>query len=351
MRIDRRIALTALTTAALLAGLVGSAQAQNAVGAPERADQEYVWISNWSSLPLFTERVYPALEKFAQDFNVKVRIAGPTSNDLAGFIASVETECAKGEAGPAGIIVVGGWDPALTESVNKCIAAKVPVAVTDGDLFQSDRLTYVGTDWYQLGCRMAERQIAEHQARGLTGGEVAVISPIQMENMQRSRDCIRSTLEGAGIKVVAEEDNESNAEVGAQKTAALINAYPDLTGIIGLDSEAGPGIVAAVNEATNAGTLQPNELVLTTNEAGREYLQNVKDGLISMVTMEKYDVMNYLALFMLYTFHNDAIRIAGIDPWQTNWMPRSIDSGLFLVDSTNVDQVMAFMEEAEAAGG
>jgi hypothetical protein len=74
----------------------------------------------------------------------------------------------------------------------------------------------------------------------------------------------------------------------------------------------------------------------------------VKDGLISMVTMENYDIMNYLALFMLYSFHNDAIRIAGIDPWQVNWMPPSIDAGLFLVDSSNVDQVMQYMEAAAA---
>lgn len=346
MRHHNRIVIAALSAAMVLTSSVGAVQAQ--VGSEDRSNQEYVWISNWSSLPLFTERVYPALEKFAQDYNVNVRIAGPSSNDLASFIATVSQECAKGEAGPAGIIVVGGWDPALTEEVNKCIAAKVPTVVTDGDLFLSDRLTYVGTDWYELGCRMAERQIAEHAERGLTAGQVAVISPFNIENMERSKDCIRATLEGTGIEVVAEEDNQSNAEIGAQKVAGIINAYPDLTGLIGLDSEAGPGIVAAVNEATNAGTIAQNELILTTNEAGREYLENVKSGLISMVTMENYDIMNYLALFMLYSFHNDAIRIAGIDPWQVNWMPHSIDSGLFLVDETNVDQVMEYMEAAAA---
>ncbi len=33
-----------------------------------------------------------------------------------------------------------------------------------------------------------------------------------------------------------------------------------------------------------------------------------------MITMENYDIMNYLAFFMLYTWHNDAIRTAGLDP-------------------------------------
>jgi ABC-type sugar transport system substrate-binding protein len=322
-------------------GAAGEVSMVGKIGGSDRAEQEYVWISQYSNLPLFVERVYPGLDAFARDFGVKVRKAGPTTVDLAAYIATVEQECARG---PAGIIVVGGWDPALTEPVNKCIDMKVPVVVTDGDLFQSKRLAYVGTDWYQLGVRMAETQIAEHQARGLTAGKIGVISPIQNENMQRSRQAIRDTLEGTGIEVVAEEDNDSQADIAAQKTAALLAAYPDLTGMVGLDSEAGPGIVTALDEAGRTG-----ELVVTVNEAGREFLNNIKDGKVQLITMEKYDLMNYIALFLLYTWNNDAIRTAGVDPWVSNWMPRSIDSGLLLVTSENVDEVMKYMEEAEKA--
>ncbi|NPV69642.1 MAG: substrate-binding domain-containing protein [Firmicutes bacterium] len=309
------------------------------IGGSDRANQEYVWISQCSSLPLFVERVYPALDAFARDFGVKVRKAGPTTVDLAAYIATVEQEAARK---PAGIIVVGGWDPALTEPVNKAIAMKVPVVVTDGDLFKSNRLAYVGTDWYQLGVRMAEYQIAEHKKRGLTTGQVAVISPIQNENMQRSRQGIKDTLKGTGITVVAEEDNDSQADLAAQRVGALLKAFRNLTGIIGLDSEAGPGIIAALDEARVSG-----KVIVTCNEAGREFLNNIKNGKIQMVTMEKYDVMNYMALFFLYSWHNNSIRIGGIDPWTCNWMPRTIDSGLLIVTPDNVDAVMQYMEEAE----
>jgi len=309
------------------------------IGGADRSDQEYVWISQFSTLPLFVERVYPGLDAFARDFGVTVRKAGPTVVDLAAYIATVEQECARK---PAGIIVVGGWDPALTEPVNKCIDSKVPVVVTDGDLFQSKRLSYVGTDWYNLGVRMAEFQLAEHQARGLTTCEVAVISPVQNENMQRSRAGIRATFEGTNCKVVAEEDNNSQADIAAQQTAALLSAYPNLSGMIGLDSEAGPGIITALDEAGRSG-----QLVVTVNEAGREFLNNIKEGKAQLITMEKYDLMNYTALFLLYSWHNDAIRTAGVDPWENNWMPKSIDSGLLLVTKDNVDQVSKYMEEAE----
>ena len=316
----------------------GSVAHVGRVGGSDRSGQEYVWISQYSNLPMFVERVYPALDAFAADYGVSVRVAGPTTVDLAAYIATVEQEAARR---PAGIIVVGGWDPALTEPVNKAIEMDVPVIVTDGDLFESDRLTYVGTDWYQLGVKMAEAQIAEHQARGLPGGEIAILAPAQNENMQRSRQGIKDTLAGTGIEVVAEEDNESQVDIAAQKVSALVNAFPNLTGVIGLDSESGPGIIAALDETGTSG-----KMIVTTNEAGREFLENITLGKVSMITMERYDVMNYLALQLLYDWHNEAITVKG-DPFENNWMPASIDSGLMLVNKDNVDEVVEWMLEIE----
>ena len=60
------------------------------IGDPSRSDQEYVWISNASNLPLFVERVYPGLESARKALNVNVRIAGPTAVDLAAFFVTAD---------------------------------------------------------------------------------------------------------------------------------------------------------------------------------------------------------------------------------------------------------------------
>jgi ribose transport system substrate-binding protein len=310
------------------------------IGSADRAKQDYVWISNFSSLPLFVERVYPALDAFGRDFGVTVRKAGPTQDDLASFIATVETECARH---PSGVIVVGGWDQSLQEPVNKCIDLKVPVVVTDGDLPNSKRLSYVGTNWYNLGVTMAKFQIEEHKARGWATGKVAIFSPIQAENMQEATQGIKDTFKGTGIQVVAEEDNESNASIAAQKTAAVLAANKDLTGLVGLDSESPPGMVTALDEAGKGG-----KLIVTVNEAGLDFYNNVKNGKVQLITVEKYDVMEYMALSMLYMWNNDAIRPVGLSGWQSNWMPHTIDSGLVLVTKDNVDDIIKYYSEAEA---
>lgn len=307
------------------------------IGSAERSNQEYVWISQMSTLPLFVSRVYPALDAFAADYGVTVRVSGPTTVDLAAFIATVEQEAAQK---PAGMIVVGGWDSALTEPVNRAIEQGVPVIVTDGDLFESNRLGYVGTNWYNLGVEMAKTQMAKHEEMGLTSGKVAIIGFPNNQNMANSAQGIRDTLASTSIEVVAFEDSQSQADIAAQKVSSLIAAYPDLTGIIGLDAESGPGIVAALKETGKAG-----QLIVTCNEAGVEFLENVKDGTICLVTMERYDVMNYLALTFLYDFHNQVFKVT--NPWENSFIPDSIDSGLLKITQENVDEIIQWLSETE----
>src|SRR3990170_211575 len=266
------------------------------VGDPSRADQEYVWISNYSSLPLFVERVYPGLEYARKALNVQVTIAGPAANDLAAFIGAVDAVCAKG---PAGVIVVGGWDEALAAEVDKCIDRKVPTVVTDGDLVTSKRLTYLGTNWYNLGYQHGLYQCGYHAEAGLEAGKIGTISFLAAGNFISARQGLRDALAATcpGVVVVADEESTSNVEVVAANTAAILIGNPDLTGMVGFDSEAGPGIVRAVTESGKAG-----KIIVTSNEAGRDFLNSIKDGTVKMINMEKYETMDFFGVLYLYTF-------------------------------------------------
>jgi ribose transport system substrate-binding protein len=310
-----------------------------AIGDPSRADQEYVWISNASNLPLFVERVYPGLEAAQKALNVKVRIAGPTSVDLAAFITTVDAECTKN---PAGVIVVGGWDDALAAEVDKCIDKKVPTIVTDGDLPMSKRLTYIGTDWYNLGYQHGQYQCKYHADAGLSSGKLGTISFLAASNFRSARQGLRDALkaECPGVEVVADEESGTNVEQVAANTAAILQGNPDLTGMVGFDSEAGPGIVRAVDESGR-------KIIITSNEAGREFLNTVKDGKVLMINMEKYETMDFFGVFYLYTFHNDIIRNLDMDPWLQNPLPAKGDSGLIFVTKDNVDVVLEATKPAE----
>ncbi|MEQ1769882.1 MAG: substrate-binding domain-containing protein [Devosia sp.] len=306
-----------------------------AIGDASRATQEYVWISNASNLPIFVEKVYPGLDAAASALNVKVRIAGPTSVDLGAFIATVDAECT---AHPAGVIVVGGWDDALAAEVDKCIEKGVPTIVTDGDLAMSKRLAYVGTNWYNLGYAHGEYQCRYHQEAGLTEGKIGTISFIAASNFRQARQGLRDALAAncPGVTVIADEESGTNVEQVAANTAAILQGNPDLTGMVGFDSEAGPGIVRAVTEAGKQG-----KIIITSNEAGAEFLQTIKDGTVKMINMEKYETMVYFALLYLYSYNNDLIRTFGLAPTAQNPLPTVTDSGLVFVTADNVDSILA----------
>jgi ABC-type sugar transport system substrate-binding protein len=334
--------IRALAAAGLLAAVGIPVHAQGAptgldvaIGDPSRADQEYVWISNASNLPLFVERVYPGLESARKALNVKVTIAGPASVDLAAFIATVDATCT---ANPAGVIVVGGWDDSLAAEVDKCIDKQVPTVVTDGDLATSKRLTYLGTNWYNLGYEHGLAQCRYHSEAGLTEGQIGTISFLAAANFIAARQGLRDALAATcpGVTVVADEESGTNVEQVAANTAAIIQGNPGLTGMVGFDSEAGPGIVRAVTEAGKAG-----QLIITSNEAGRDFLNTIKEGTVKMINMEKYETMDFFAVFYLYTFHNDIIRNLGMDHWLQNPLPAIGDSGLIFVTAENVDTILA----------
>jgi len=177
--------------------------------------------------------------------------------------------------------VVGGWDDALASEVDKCIDKKVPTVVTDGDLPMSKRLTYLGTNWYNLGYQHGQYQCRYHTEAGLKAGQIGTISFLAASNFIQARQGLRDALakECPGVKVVADEESGTNVEQVAANTAAIIQGHPDLTGMVGFDSEAGPGIVRAVTEAGKSG-----KIIITSNEAGRDFLESIKAGTVRMMS-------------------------------------------------------------------
>ncbi len=143
------------------------------------------------------------------------------------------------------------------------------------------------------------------------------------------------------MEVVADEESGTNVEQVAANTAAILQGNPDLTGMVGFDSEAGPGIVRAVDES-GAG-----KIIITSNEAGREFLNTVKDGKVLMINMEKYETMDFFGVFYLYTFYNDIIRNLNMDKWLQNPLPARGDSGLIFVTKDNVDVVLEATKPAQ----
>ncbi len=301
---------------------------------PKDAKEVYYWVSNKANLPLFVQYDYVGMKRVAEELKVQVRVAGPTDFDIPGYIAAVEQVCAQK---PAGVSVVGGWDPSLTEAVNKCVAMGVPTVVDDGDLPLSKRVSYIGTNWTKIG----EAQAQALMAKLPQGGKLATSSIINADNMREAVRGFTAYVEANGrgkFKIVANEDDNGDAAKAAEVASALLAANPDMAGIAGFDSESGAGIVRALQE----GGKKPGEVAVTAMEQTPDFFKNARDGWVEGIVVQNRELFIYYAVKTLYDYNHNGLKTSGLSGANGGVpVPPSIDTGVLVVTKANVGKVLA----------
>jgi len=325
-----RTAVTLLVMAVALAALLsqGSAQAAKTSVKHSAASNTYYWISQDSTLPLFVQNDYVGIKKAAAVLHIKIKVAGPTSINLQQFIATINQVCAQR---PAGVSIVG-WDPSETAAVNQCLKEGVPTVTDDADLPGSNRLAFIGTDWYQIGVVQATALI-----KALGGkGQIATTSIINADNMRLARSGFMATLKAnaPGITVVANEDDGGDRSKAATVVDNLLAAHPQLAGIAGFDAESGPGIVSALKQAHKVGKIK-----VTSMEAEPAFFNELKTGAVSAIIVQKRELFTYYAFELLYDYNHNGLGVEGLSKSAAPPIPVRIDTGLAVVTKQNVGQL------------
>ena len=333
MRTMMKSVLAAAALAVSAVGLVAPASAQESSFGPDDAKYTYYWISNKANLPLFVQYDYVGMKRIAEELGVKVIVAGPTDFDVPGFIAAVDQVCAQK---PSGVSVVGGWDPSLTESVKKCMQLGVPTVVDDGDLPDSGRLAYIGTNWTQVGVAQAKKMMEMLP----DGGKLGMMSIINAGNMREAVAGFTAYIEANGggkYEIVANEDDGGDAQKAAQVTAAIMAANPDIAGLAGFDSESGAGIVTALREAGK----NPGDIKVTAMEQTPDFFKTAKEGWVDGIVVQNRELFIYYAVKLLHDFNTNTLKSAGLSAADGGRpIPDTVDTGVLLVTKDNVDKVL-----------
>ena len=337
MRTMMKSVLAAAALAVSAAGLAAPASAQESSFGPDDAKYTYYWISNKANLPLFVQYDYVGMKRIAEELGVKVIVAGPTDFDVPGFIAAVDQVCAQK---PSGVSVVGGWDPSLTESVKKCMQLGVPTVVDDGDLPDSGRLAYIGTNWTQVGVAQAKKMMEVLP----DGGKLGMMSIINAGNMREAVAGFTAYIEANGggkYEIVANQDDGGDAQKAAQVTAAIMAANPDIAGLAGFDSESGAGIVTALREAGK----NPGDIKVTAMEQTPDFFKTAKEGWVDGIVVQNRELFIYYAVKLLHDFNTNTLKSAGLSAADGGRpIPDTVDTGVLLVTKDNVDKVLTALD-------
>ena len=287
---------------------------------------EFVWVACASSLPMFVENDFVALDQFAEEYNVTVSHVGPSDYDIAAMIASIQEVAATNPDG----LIIPGFDDALETVINDCMEMGIPVVCVDGDVASSNRLCFVGTDWYQVGIAHAEQMI---KFLGEEGKVAFLCHDIGSSLAMDTYDGYQSIMnQYPGIEIVDVYQTDSSVEKAATLTYDIMSAYPDIAGITVIDGSTS-GVGSAVKEAGKAG-----QIVLTGMNLDTAQLKLLQEDVFSALIGQKRKLFTYYGAQMLYDYITSPVTITTDDTAMgITKIPVSIDTGIFVVDQSNID--------------
>ena len=200
----------------------------------------------------------------------------------------------------------------------------------DTDAPDSKRLSFIGTNWFDLGIRQAQAMVKALAGRK---GKVAMLGLTEHYIDQQAFAGFRSIAEKASLTLMEPQNDRGDSAIAARVAATVIQATPDLVGMAGFDSESGPGIGLAIKEADKSG-----QIVATCVDAEPAHLNLIKEGVLTAAIGQKRELFTYFGLRVLFELNHSSLKLcaddkaAGICP-----APDIVYTGSYTVTRDNVD--------------
>jgi ribose transport system substrate-binding protein len=180
-------------------------------------------------------------------------------------------------------------------------------------------LSYIGSDNTEGG-RIAARALVEK-----LGGSGKVY--IQNTNPGVSSVDARAVgfqeviAANPGMELVGMEYCEDDANIAAEQTAAVLQREPELAGIFGVNVFSAQGAGNAVKTAGLGGAVQ-----VVAYDATKDAIENLRNGIVTMVLAQKPFDMGYLAMEFALADHSGVTSL-----------PKRVQTGFAVITADNVD--------------
>jgi len=268
-----------ISSAAILAVAVGVVAAASASAAPAKK-LNIAFVGADLPDPFYLTMKCGAFAA-AKKFSVSLSWQGTDGVDFAPELTIYNATVQKK---PDGIIVAPFSPTAFIKPVADTMSAGTPVVTVDGSLSKKVELQNIRTDNLKAG------GLAGTGLGKVLGGKgtVAVVSfspdvPVQRDRVNGFKNVIKRTY--PGIKVVSVQYGGADSAKSANVTAALLQRYPDLSGIYATDTNDADGAASAILAAGKRGKVK-----LVAYDASAKAVAGLKTGLFDgIVSQSPYD--------------------------------------------------------------
>jgi ribose transport system substrate-binding protein len=216
----------------------GSTGRAAAAGLQGASGEEYIAVACMGNLEYFRAHKY-AWKWIGDKLGVKTSYIGPAEYDVPGQIAAFDQAIARQPKG----IAVFGVEASLKPEIDKAVAAGIPVVTFSGDVPDSKRSAFVGTNQHQLGF-FGGKKLAEL----LEGkGDVAILSLPGVSMFDAREQGYKDAFAASpGIKVVQTGDTKADTVTAISTAKAIMQRFPNLSAFACTDSTGGIAAATAV---------------------------------------------------------------------------------------------------------
>ncbi|WP_263368050.1 substrate-binding domain-containing protein [Edaphobacter bradus] len=293
--------------------------------------ERYYMVATNTDLP-YWKTAAAGFQKAGARYGVTTDVRGPTKFDPQAEVDEFRKVVALK---PTGILVSVASSKLMTPEIDAAIAAGIPVITMDSDAPESKRLYFIGTENLEAGQLGGHRVAAQLNGKG---NVVFITNPGQPnldERLKGYKDVFSSY---PGIKVVDVFDMHGDSGTAMDKAPEYLarTGANKVDAIVCLESSSGKD-VGEVLKRTNT-----KDRLLVTMDVAVGTLLLVKDGIIDSTISQKPYTMGLLGLKALDEVHHYPVKPLsqdyGLDPFSP--FPFNIDTGVSLVDKTNVDPLL-----------
>jgi ribose transport system substrate-binding protein len=298
-------------------------------GSAHDSDEYYVFVAANLQVP-YWQAAGSGFSKAADDFKVRSDFSGPQNYDPKAERDAIDQAVQKKATG----ILLAVTDPSLLkDSVDKAVAAGIPVITLDSDAPASKRLFFIGTNNYQAGVTGGQRLAQELKGKG----NVVVFTMPEQHNMQDRLRGYKDVLDKANIKITRVVDIQGDPRIAFDTTTQIIGKEKDkVDAFVCLEAQSGKEVAGVLNSYHVTGKVV---MAMDTDPETLEWIQ--KGGIAATIAQKPY-TMAFVGMQMLDNLHHH--KPASFD---TDWskdsfapIPSFVDTGSALIDKANVDSFL-----------
>jgi len=299
-------------------------------GSPHDSDEFFVFVTSNLQIP-YWKTAGTGFSNAATQLKVRSDFVGPQTFDPKAERDALDQAVQKKATG----ILLAVTDAALLkDSINKAVAAGVPVITIDSDAPASKRLFFIGTNNYQAGFSGGQRLAQELKGKG----NVVVFTMPDQPNLQdRLRGYREALARTPDIKITRVVDIQGDPRIAFDTTTQIIGKERDkVDAFVCLEAQAGKEVAGVLNSFHVTGK------VVMAMDTDQETLDWIKKGVIAATIAQKPYTMAFVGMQMLDNLYHH--KPASLDEdWSKDAfapIPSFVDTGSDLIDKSNADAFM-----------